>query len=555
MQTAFLKEMGITLCITMLKISVIIIGLLVVGVVFAGCFEDEKSGDESNSIVHDHYNNLEGWWIPIGASPNYNDEEHSFQSIVVGDLFGNDSLVAVTHYHHGQCGVFLNTNYSGTWEKEFLHPKFVRGTEKSGGWPVKGLVGGDIDNDGYKEIVTGADVVSFPLEGEKYRPFPGVIFIDLNEPDSLINPQPLVWGNWGEEIANRDFSALGPSVISPGFRSKDNLLPDIMVMTSTEFNGMSGCSRLFLLEQPADGFNNYNYTYVTPTSQGDYPYDEEAFYVKHLYVNRSGIIGEMVFTPDQWHPQLLVDSSTVNGYGILDFNNDGLMDLAVTVEYWHEGTVIGSDIFLYKRVESADPAINYFFEEVDKIHSEGKTYAQITSANLDGNIRNGNEALVLNSKGVSDGGNTSIANYITIENNQMNLHTLNVDVDSPDYPYIGCYANTLVVDGNQDGYDDIILSGVDKDSPFEEGYSYSDIIYFQNTGSEIVTNRFIYDKEHCKVLMKGQSPSWSLTMQQCDQDDELELVICVQNKLPYWEETENSEAHVYYCNLFDIINQ
>jgi hypothetical protein len=54
--------------------------------------------------------------------------------------------------------------------------------------------------------------------------------------------------------------------------------------------------------------------------------------------------------------------------------------------------------------------------------------------------------------------------------------------------------------------------------------------------------------------MQGQSSSWSLTMQQCDQDDELELVICLYNKLPYWQETEESEAHVYYCNLYDDIN-
>ena len=542
-----------------MKQKIIFFGVIVIIIVLMASVMmilDMSDNDNTNGNVHDHFNALEEWWIPIGASPNYNDEEHSFQTMVVGDLFGNDSLVAVSHYHHGQCGVFLNTNYSGTWEKEFLHPNFVRGTENSGGWPVKGLIGGDIDNDGYKEIVTCADVVAFPLEEEKYRPFPGVIFSDLNEPGSLINPQPLVWGNWGEEIASRDFSSLCPSVISPGFRSNDNLLSDIMVMTSTEYNDMTGSSRLFVLEQPVDGFNNYNYTYDTPTTVGEYPYDNEAFYVKHLYINNSGGVAfDMVFTPDQWHPQLVVDSSIVNGFGILDFNNDSLMDIAVSLEYWDEGTVIGSEIYLYKRVVSSNPNITYLFEEVDMIHSDGKTYSGMISANLDGDIENGNEALVLNSRGVKGCENTSIANYITIENSEMTLHSLDVDVDSSDYSYIGGYANTLVVDGNLDGFDDIIVSGVDKDSPFEEGYSFSDIIYFQNTGSKLSSNRFIYDKYHCKVLMQGQSPSWSLTMQQCDKDDELELVICVQNKLPYWEETEESEAHVYYCNLFDVITE
>jgi hypothetical protein len=536
----------------MKQIAIPIIFMMLLTVVFfCGC----QNNDEDEN--HDHFNALENWWMPIGASPNYNDEEHSFQSIVLGYLFGNDSLVALTHYHHGACGLFLNTNYSGTWEKEFLHPNFVHRDEFSDCWPVKGLVGGDIDGDGYKETVTCADVVSFPLEGEKYHPFPGVIFIYLNEPDSLVNPQPLVWGNWGEEIANRDFSSLCPHILSPSFRNKDNNLTDILVMTSTEYNDITGSSRLFVLEQPSDGFNNYNYTYTAPNMVGEYPYDNEAFYVKHLYVNYSGVIGRMVFTPDQWHQQLMVRSSTLNGYGILDFNNDDLMDLAVSVEYWDDedpyGKVIGSDIYLYKRIESSDPDITYLFEEVDSIRSEGKTYSGLTSANLDGDLENGNEALVINSKGVIGCENASIANYITIENGQMTLHTLDLDVDSTEYPYFGCYANTLVVDGNQDGYDDIIVFGLYKNC--EEGLGYGDIIYFENTGSELTTNRFVYDEDHCTVLMQGQSPSWSLTMQQCDQDEELELLICVQNVIPYWEKTEDSEAHVYYCNLYNVINQ
>jgi hypothetical protein len=507
--------------------------------------------DQQIEAGHDHFNALEEWWKPIGASPNYQDEEHCFQTIVVGDLFGNGSLAALTHYHHGACGVFINTYRDGEWRKEFLHPKFVRGKEFGGGWPIKGLVGYDFDNDGYKEAVSGADVVSFPLEGEEYRPFPGVIYFDLNEPGSLIDPQPLVWGKWGEEIANRDFSSLMPRPITSRFRNRDNKLTDIMVATSTEFKGMSGSSRLFVLEQPAKGFGNYNYQYETPSLKGAYPYENDAFYVKRLYVNENGIIREMVFTPDQWHPHLLVDSSTINGYGILDFDEDGLMDIAVSLEYWHQGTVTGSEVYLYRRIESPVPEINYLFEEVDRIRSE-KTYSGLTSANLDGDPVNGEEALVMNSRGVVGCENASIANYITIAEGEMTLHTLEgVDFDSENYPYLGCYAGTLVVDGNEDGYDDIIVYGVYKNC--DEGLGYGDIVYFQNTGAGIGTNRFVYDDEHMKILMKGQSSSWSVTMQQCDRDEELELVICVLNKLPYWEETEDSEAHVYYCDLYEVI--
>ncbi len=272
-------------------------------------------------------------------------------------------------------------------------------------------MGYDIDNDGYKEAISGADVVSFPLEGEKYRPFPGVIYFDLNEPGSLVDPQPLVWGKWGEKIASRDFSSLMPNPVRPDF----------------------------------------------------------------------------------------------------------------------------------------------IHREVGRIRCEGKTYSGLASANLDGDPANGDETLVINSRGVVGCENASIANYITVDSGEMTLNTLDIDPDSPNYPYMGCYARTLVVDGNRDGYDDIIVYGVYKNC--EEGMGYGDIIYFQNTGAEISDRRFVYDEEHTKVLMKGQPSSWSLTMQQCDQDDELELVICVLNKLPYWEETEDSEAHVYYCNLYQVIDQ
>jgi hypothetical protein len=49
----------------------------------------------SESESHDYYNALEEWWQPIGASPNIEGEnDHSFQSMVIGDLFANGSLVA-----------------------------------------------------------------------------------------------------------------------------------------------------------------------------------------------------------------------------------------------------------------------------------------------------------------------------------------------------------------------------------------------------------------------------------------------------------------------------
>jgi hypothetical protein len=83
-------------------IPVIVVIMLII-VFFCGC-ENNNEDD-----AHDHFNALEPWWIPIGASPNYNNEEHSFQSIVLGDLFGNESLVALTHYHNEACDVYLNT--------------------------------------------------------------------------------------------------------------------------------------------------------------------------------------------------------------------------------------------------------------------------------------------------------------------------------------------------------------------------------------------------------------------------------------------------------------
>lgn len=506
----------------------------------------------SESESHDYYNALEEWWQPIGASPNIEGEsDHSFQSMVIGDLFANGSLVALSHYHHGQCGVFLNTKVNGAWEKDYLLPKFVRGTEQAGGWAVKGLFGEDIDGDGFKEIITGADVVAYPTINETLRPFPAAIYLDLNNNADHLIPQPLVWGKWGQKIANESFASLVPKIISPKFRNGTNFLKDIMIQTSTYVNN-TWCSRLFVLEQPNDGFGGYNYTFETSTLQGSEPYENEAFYVKHLYTNKSGLIEEMLFKPDAWNATNPADSATINGFTITDFNHDDLQDIAVSVEYWLDGVTCGSEIFLFKRKMSPNPNYTYCFEEVDKIRSYGKTYSHITTANLDGNDLNGDEAFVTTSLAAIGGEHASIVNYITIENETLLFQTLDIDVTSSSYPYMGSYANVLVLDGNNDGYDDVIVYGVNKKSSFEK--FWGDIIYFENKGDQMGQKYFIYDDNHTKVLMKGQSSSWSLTMQNCDEDIELELVVCVQNKLPYWHETEDSEAHVYYCDIYSVLN-
>ncbi|MGQ4834475.1 MAG: hypothetical protein ACP6IS_11360 [Candidatus Asgardarchaeia archaeon] len=513
--------------------------IITLAVFLAPCFLD-----------HDYYNNLEPYWHKIGVSAGSGKHGLSYQTIVSGNLFGNESLVVVSNYHHGQFGIFLHKLVNGKWVRTILHPKFE--PESTNGWPVKGLIGEDIDDDGIKEIITSADVISYPTINERKRPFPGVIYIDLSK-KGPIKPQPLIWGKWGEHIANDSFALLVPKVLDPQFRSPNNTLPDILVSTCT-YVDHKHAARIFILEQPPDGFDKYNYTFIGPNIRGNEPYEEEAFYVRHMYLintenRKDALYSEMVFYPDVFQG---ADSAVPMGIETMDFNNDGLLDLIVGISYYDDASnLLGFELKFLQRVPSN--ITNYVFNETKVMRFNNRGLFGIAKANLDGNLSNGKESLVVGiiaTSSPTQGDSLLIYLTPTLDKTLFEAHELTFQVNVN--PYRGVYNNPIILDGNNDGYDDVIFYCVNKEQS-ENNYPYGDIIYFQNTATSLNNSYFTYSPQYVKVLMRGQSLTWGLELQQADFDSDLELTVCLLNPIPYWCPLYKGEINAYYCDVYNVI--
>ncbi|MGQ4872200.1 MAG: hypothetical protein ACP6IT_10260 [Candidatus Thorarchaeota archaeon] len=498
---------------------------------------------------HDYYNEPETHWHKIGAPAGMGRHGLSYQTIVSGDLFGNGTLAAVSNYHHGQVGIFVHRLVGESWVRAVLHERFT--PESADGWPVKGLVGADIDGDGSKEIVTSADIVSYPTGNEK-RPFPGVIYIDLSE-NGPINPQPLVWGKWGERLANDSFALLVPKILEPRFRSLSNTLKDILVTTCT-YADHKHAVRVFILEQPPDGFGRYNYTFVGPDTRGNEPYDSEAFYVRHLYMTTPGPHGNVVNSEMLFYPDAFPGAESVAPQGVetMDFNSDGMMDLIVGLSYYDaSSSLLGFELRFLQRIRSN--VTNYAFNETRTMRFENRGLFGIATANLDGDTTNGEESLVVGitaTQSTTQGQSLFVYLTPTYDESLFEVHEL-VFGRSVN-PYRGVYSSPVVLDGNGDGYDDVIFYCVNKDQP-ENYYPHGDVVFFQNTAGPSSDGCFVYSSGNVKILMAGQSLTWGLALQQADADSELELTVCLLNPIPYWCPLYDGEISAYYCDVFSAI--
>lgn len=492
-------------------------------------------------LKHRYYNNLPNYWHILGVPEKDGDISDSYQCAVTGHFYGNETLYTITNFHHGRVGIFLHKFSNGKWIRSVLDQLFNPNNEY--GWRVKGLVSGDVDGDGYPEIVTAADAVKYPYGSSLRRPFPGAIYIDLNNGEPII--QPLIWGKWGEKIANDSLSIMIPKIITPKFRDPENPQADILVKTGTEVDGAIG-SRVFLLEQPLGGFGNYNFTYITPTLRGDEPYETEAFYVKHFYVEEGdgnlSTLKEMTFSPKDF---VGATTAMVADAEPIDFDNDNLVDLVVSVEYYNSvNALVGGRVYAFKRISSQ--SYKFLFEELQKIEVPYASFGFMRKANLNGDQSDGKESIV-----VGFYSNSTVKKhlagpaYLTWNGTGLEIHYLESKIR---YPYKSVYGYLLATDINNDGYDDII-------EYLQEGsYTGGDLILFLNTKNNSGA-KFVYDKTHVKILMKGQWLTWFMAIEQADDDLELELVVCLINQLPYWCPIGNKIRSAYYVDIFTLIQE
>ena len=166
-------------------ISMVVLFLVgfISGCLFEVGFEggEEKGNGSMEYEEHDFYNPPPTGWVSIGAGT---DSDYQ-QTFCYGD-FDNDGVKElVGSYSHSAVGIFIHEKTKDGWSRSVLHPKFdpslthIKGMD--GGWPVKGLVSGDFDGDGFDEIISMADAINYPPvhgNGSDTIPFPGCIYID-----------------------------------------------------------------------------------------------------------------------------------------------------------------------------------------------------------------------------------------------------------------------------------------------------------------------------------------------------------------------------------------
>ena len=184
-----------------------------------------------------------------------------------GDFDNDNNPELVGNYSHGAIGFYIHNYIGGNWTKSLIHPKFdpvynIKGM--LGSWHIKGFTSGDFDGDNKPEIITYADQVMYPpIHFQLRYPFPGCIYLDWDSITNSFVANPLVWGQWGEEITSNSASVLSVSPITSQFRGDGytGVLSDFLVRTQTNSDSIHSDGRLFILEQPEETFSSYDYRY------------------------------------------------------------------------------------------------------------------------------------------------------------------------------------------------------------------------------------------------------------------------------------------------------
>lgn len=511
--------------------SVSIIGIIA-GFVLYPCF-----------VQHEYYNEWPEYWQVISVGQTSSNMVFSYQVALSGDYLGTGEIVTITNNHHAHPGILLHRQVDGSWDYEPVHPLFDPDNQDA--WPVKGINSADFDDDGCPEFITAMDAVFYPPAhiGTTRGAFPGAIYFDPNEPDA--EPQPLVWGAWGENLTSTKISNCMPEPVSPEFRSPTNDRIDIMISSMTKYQDKHA-SRFFILEQPESGFGSINYTYETEDLLGSEPYLNEPFYVKKLYLETELGIKELLWTPDD-----VEGTNGVTGKATpihLDDNDN--MDMVIAAGYQNGEELVKGRISLYKRINNSS-LYEYLFEEIETFWIDDATVGHPTPANLDGNISNGKESLVFaySSNGSLSYPYTGVLTLAPVDDG-YELAGLSVEAGIP-YPYVRTYSQLVVLDANQDGYDDAMIF-CKHSHTFE--LNYGDIVLFLNKGEELSTsNHFGFREGEYRILLDDQSLSWGLVTQQIDSDSDPEITVCSMELIPHWCPLTPGAKYAYGLDVIEFL--
>ncbi len=493
---------------------------------------------------HEYFNEFPDEWKIISTGHTSDDIFESYQVALSGDFLGSGEIVTIACYHHRRPGIYVNYQDGGTWNRYPLHHLFDLDNED--GWPVKGIVSADFDSDGLPEIITAMDSVLYPpthLKSGSTKPFPGVVYIDPNEP--TINPQPLVWGAWGENITSTSIANCIPTPIDPKFRSPTNNKMDIIVPTMTKVASGDG-ARVFMLEQPEKGFGAVNFTYLTEDILGTFPYNDDPFYVHRFYVKHGVDVGELV-----WRPSDLLGATGAFASSAIpiDYDHDGNMDLIVGGAYTHGEEYVCARATVYHRLASTLEH-KYLFEEAQTFLIPDAIFADGKAANLDGNPTNGKESIVFGySSNNTD--NYPYSGVLTLMPNGVGFDLGGISYTSEGlYPYRRIYSRLVVMDCNKDGYDDAIIYCEDY---YSWELSYGDLVLFLNMrGTSNVT--FGLDPGQYRLLFNNEGITWGVYAQQLDADSDLEITISSMQLIPHWCPFRQGVKYAYGLDVVELFD-
>lgn len=486
-------------------------------------------------------------WYEIGV-PMYDNFQ---QSVSFGDFTGNGSLEMLGTYSHGDVGIFRHfKDTNGEWNVKTLHPRFDHDGNGSYTWPVKGITDIDVDGDGYKEAVSLADVVYYPPNhGGTGRHFPGAIYIDPNE-ESNWEPKALFTGAWAENLT-------GGIMVIPSFvpRSFSSSLKEgyHILVTCNRLHDDKHYGHVFLLEQPDEGFYPYDYRYISKDLMGTEPYDQEPFYLKRfwLYNSISDSYRELY-----WDPTEVTLSDRVQARAIVTnlYDDSAGLDLVMYGTYrGPNNALMTSKVVFYRRI-AGDANHTYAFQEQQTWWSEGTEFFKGTTANLDGNAANGDEAIVMGLSNHDPINGIGINGFIYFEKEGTNWNLKTVDYSYDwSYPYIGIYSNSQPWDYNQDGYDDIVFYA----SRHAAGsHSWGDVVVFQNLGNDFGVispdqSRFNISAIRPIVLWGNDSVSWDINAYDLDNDNIEELIVCPVRRDPYQTEgaSDPNPYKIFYYKI------
>lgn len=476
---------------------------------------------------------LPAGWSRVGT-PFKN---HIVQTGVVADLDGDGRVEIVTNYHHGLTGIFFNeTDANGCRILRPIHARFDTKDQPVGDWPVKGIKAIDLNADGRYEIVTLADAVTYPYGGENRRERPALVTIVFNRDGSVGDPKPLVWGKWGERLCDWQAANVMVFDVPPSFHGGYPSYPGLLAKTWSRDERGTVFGRLFYLEPPEGSLLSVDYKQVQPGREGVPPYEEEPFYLKHIYLNTKP-------KPEEFKIYSSYGGGVEIGAVGADLNGTGIDDLVVAATLYDSSDRIraGKVFRLLRRRDISLP--NAYVFDLDLEQDFQAAFWSITQGRLDASAPPGQQALVVGLRPTAGPFSYAVGPAVLAPNASGRYDLVPISVPgATTYPYTDTYGMVALADLNGDGREDAIMTA--RYPQAEQKEPDLVVFYTQSSGRP-----FVYGAGTSQVLLRARSFSWGMHVFDTRQDGRLQLIAPSDTSDPYTGEFEKGWHWLYLWEI------